>query len=251
MRQFVRVCLNGCSGGNISGCHRVGTRDCHSDLFDRIIERSTLESGCYGEYGGVVGFHQVSCDTLHRDPDAGRFCSSNSSVHYFRWCITGYENENNLTRGALGSEGSAMVFGEFFPNPGGKPLDMKGRERVSTMSAFGTEVIGTAILLLVIFCVTDKQNESRPQLLTAATIGLTITLLISLLGPLTMACFNPARDFAPRLFSSLVGWGSVPFSANGHGWLTVYIIAPLVGGLLGGGIYYAFFKPAYRAQEGM
>lgn len=29
-----------------------------------------------------------------------------------------------------------------------------------------------AILLLVIFCVTDERNKSRPQILTATTIGL-------------------------------------------------------------------------------
>ena len=95
-----------------------------------------------------------------------------------------------------------MVFGEFFPSPGGHPLTAEARARMSPVAAFGAEVIGTAILLLVIFCVTDERNKARPQMLTAATIGLTVTLLISLLGPLTMACFNPARDLAPRVFSS-------------------------------------------------
>jgi hypothetical protein len=137
------------------------------------------------------------------------------------------------------------VFGEFFPNPSGSPLTTEARARMSPMAAFGAEVIGTAILLLVILCVTDKHNQARPQILTAATIGLTVTLLISLLGPLTMACFNPARDFAPRVFSALAGWGDLPFQVNGLGWLTVYIIAPLLGGLLGGGIYRALFSPAY------
>jgi glycerol uptake facilitator protein len=118
---------------------------------------------------------------------------------------------------------------------------------MSSVSAFGAEVIGTAILLLVIFCVTDERNKARPQALTAATIGLTVTLLISLLGPLTMACFNPARDFAPRVFSSLVGWGNVPFTTNGWGWLSVYIVAPFLGGLLDGAIYRAFCKASYAA----
>jgi glycerol uptake facilitator protein len=116
---------------------------------------------------------------------------------------------------------------------------------MTTPRAFVAEVAGTTVLLLVIFCVTDERNKARPQALTAATIGLTVTLLISLLGPLTMACFNPARDLAPRLFSSLAGWGSIPFTANGTGWWSVYIVAPLIGGLLGGGIYRFFFKPAY------
>ena len=115
-------------------------------------------------------------------------------------------------------------------------------------AAFGAEVIGTAILLLVIFCATNERNKSRPKVLTAATIGLTVTLLISLLGPLTMACFNSARDLAPRLFSALAGWGRVPFEVNGDGWLTVYIIAPIIGGLAGGALYRGFFKGAYPAD---
>ena len=79
--------------------------------------------------------------------------------------------------------------------------------------------------------------------------GLTVTLLISLLGPLTMACFNPARDLGPRVFSSLAGWRALPFQVNGHGWLTVYIVAPLVGGLLGGFLYRVVFEANYRTAE--
>jgi len=170
-----------------------------------------------------------------------------SAVLYFAFgdALRAHEKAHGIVRGTPGSEASAMVFGEFYPNPGGKPLTDETRARMSTPTAFGAEVIGTTVLLLVIFCVTDERNKARPQILTAAAIGLTVTLLISLLGPLTMACFNPARDLAPRVFSSLAGWGGVPFQTNGHGWFTVYIVAPLLGGWLGGGIYRAFFKRAY------
>ncbi|MDQ6765225.1 MAG: aquaporin [Verrucomicrobiota bacterium] len=82
---------------------------------------------------------------------------------------------------------------------------------------------------------------------STGTIGLTITILISILGPLTMGCFNPARDLGPRLFSAIAGWKTVPFTTNGFGWITVYLIAPIIGGLLGGGIYRVFFRVAYRA----
>lgn len=174
-----------------------------------------------------------------------------AAVLYFVFgdALRTYEQANSIVRGTTGSEATAMVFGEYFPNPGGKPLTEATRTRMSPASAFGAEVIGTAILLLVIFCVTDERNRSRPQILAAATIGLTVTLLISLIGPLTMACFNPARDLAPRLFSSLAGWGKVPFQVNGQGWLTVYIAAPFLGGLLGGGIYRFFFKPNYQDER--
>jgi len=139
-----------------------------------------------------------------------------------------------------------MVFGEFFPNPGGHPLTPEARLWMSAAAGFGAEVIATAVLLLVICGCTDERNKARPQALTAAAIGLTVMLLISLLGPLTMACFNPAQDLGPRPFSALTGCGNVPFQVNGDGWWTVYIVAPWLGGLLGGGIYAACFKRAYE-----
>ena len=177
---------------------------------------------------------------------AGAFAAAAVLYFIFGNAIASYEKANGIVRGQPGSEAGAMVFGEFFPSPGGQPLTAESRERISPIAAFGAEGIGTAILLLVIFCMTDERNKSRPQLLTAVTIGLTVTLLISLLGPLTMACFNPARDLAPRLFSSLVGWADIPFRVNGLGWCTVYVGAPLVGGLLGGAIYTYLFKSAYN-----
>lgn len=177
----------------------------------------------------------------------GAFVAAALLYSIFSGSIAAYENKHGIVRGETGSEASAMIFGEYFPNPEGKPLTDEARATVPPGAAFGAEVIGTAILLLVIFCVTDERNATRPQILTAATIGLTVTLLISVLGPLTTACLNPARDLAPRLFSALLGWRAVPFTTNGMGWLTVYIIAPIVGGLLGGAIYRVFFRTGYRA----
>ena len=162
--------------------------------------------------------------------------------------IAHYEAHNAIIRGTPGSEASARVFGVFFPNPGDGGLTRQSHTFMGHAPAFAAEVIGTAILLLVIFAVTDPKNKAVPQSLIPLSIGLTVTILICLLGPLTMASFNPARDFAPRVFSSLAGWGTIPFTANGIGWLTVYIIAPILGGLLGGLAYTKLLKPAYELQ---
>ncbi len=179
----------------------------------------------------------------------GAFAAAALLYAIYSGSLTAYETKHRIVRGAAGSEASAMIFGEYFPNPGGKPLTEELRATMSPGAAFGAEVAGTAILVLVIFCATDERNATRPQLLTAATIGLTITLLVSLLGPLTMACLNPARDLGPRLFSVAAGWRTIPFQVNGFGWLTVYIVAPIVGGLLGGAIYRVFFRTGYRALD--
>jgi glycerol uptake facilitator protein len=176
---------------------------------------------------------------------AGAFAAAAVLHAIFSGALHAYETAHGIVRGAAGSEATAMIFGEYFPNPGGKPLTAAARALVTPGAAFFIEVVGTAVLVLVILGLTDERNAGRPRELTPVAIGLTVTLLISLLGPLTMACFNPARDLGPRAWSALAGWGGVPFSANGWGWLTVYVIAPLVGGQLGAVIYRVFFRRAY------
>jgi glycerol uptake facilitator protein len=175
----------------------------------------------------------------------GAFAASCILYAVFHATLRSYETAHGIVRGAAGSEATAMIFGEYFPNPGGRPLPAAAARAITPGAAFFIEALGTGILVLVILGVTDPRNPARPRVLTAAAIGLTITLLISLLGPLTMAGFNPARDFAPRLFSSLAGWGRVAFAANGSGWLTVYILGPLAGGQIGALVYRFCFQPHF------
>jgi glycerol uptake facilitator protein len=178
----------------------------------------------------------------------GAFVAAAVVYFFFAGALAAHEITAGVIRGQPGSEASAMVFGEFFPDPGGKPLPAAGAI-VTQARAFRIEVIATAVLMLVILALGDERNAQRPTQLTPAYIGLTVTLLISLCGPLTMACFNPARDLGPRLFSSLAGWGSVPFTTNGTGWLTVYLIAPILGAVLGGMAYRVFLKAGYAVEE--
>ena len=138
-----------------------------------------------------------------------------------------------------------MIYGEFFPNPGGRPFT-DGKASLGIMRAFWVEVIGTAVLLMVVCGLTDRRNAGRGELLVPLGIGMTVTLLITLIAPLTQGCFNPARDLAPRIFTSMAGWGDLPFTANGQGWWVVYIAAPVCGGLLGAGIHRFLLCPAYE-----
>lgn len=179
---------------------------------------------------------------------AGGFAASAVLFAMYHGTLVAYEAAHQIIRGAPGSEATAMIFGEYFPNPGGKPFTDEVRLKVTHGAAFFIEFVGTAILMLVILGTTHPRNASRPQILTAATIGLTVTLLISLIGPLTMAGLNPARDLAPRVFSRLAGWGSVPFATNGIGWLTVYVIAPILGAQFGALVYRKLFRPHYEGS---
>ena len=47
---------------------------------------------------------------------------------------------------------------------------------------------------------------------------------------------NPARDFGPRLFTAVAGWGTEVFRA-GNGWWWVPLTAPVLGAVLGAWVY--------------
>jgi glycerol uptake facilitator protein len=175
----------------------------------------------------------------------GAFAASAVLYPAFAGPLRLFEETHGILRGQVGSEASAMIFGDYYPNPGGRPFTSRILAMISPATAFYVEALGTAVLVIVILGSADSRNASRPGPLAPATIGLTITLLISLLSPLTMAGFNPARDLGPRVFSALAGWGRLAFTANGSGWFTVYILGPIVGGQVGGGLYHLLFRRAY------
>ncbi len=165
---------------------------------------------------------------------AGAFLAAAVVYAMFGPAIAVFESANGIERGAPGSEASAMIFGEFFPNPGGKPWDETSSAIVGTARAFLAEFLGTALLALGIFGLTAKGNPFAAGKFTPLAIGLLLTALICLFAPISMAGFNPARDLAPRVFSMLAGWKSYVFTANGGGWLTVYLVAPILGAVAGG-----------------
>ena len=153
----------------------------------------------------------------------------------YRGSINAFEDARNITRGEPGSQLSAMAFGEYFPNPAVfNPNEFTGI--TSVFEAFLIETWGTFILVFVIFSVTHPSNAiiSNNKGLIPFVIGLTVAILISVYGPLTMAGLNPARDFGPRVIAAMAGWGTIaiPGPRNGF-WL--YIIGPFIGGVLGGG----------------
>jgi glycerol uptake facilitator-like aquaporin len=101
------------------------------------------------------------------------------------------------------------------------------------------QIVGTALLVGVIFGITDTRNSPAPAGLVPVVVGLLVVLIGATFGFNAGYAINPARDFGPRLFTFVAGWGSEVFRA-GNGWWWVPVIAPCVGGLLGGWIYDLF-----------
>jgi glycerol uptake facilitator protein len=190
---------------------------------------------------------------------AGAFVAAAVLFAFYHPFLAEKEKEKGVTRGQPGSEITAMCYGEYYPNPG-RVAGAEGLYRrdeherlnalVSHPVAFAAEALGTLILALVVFALTDERNRAAPLgRLAPVLIGLTVAILISVIAPLTQACFNPARDFGPRLFAYLAGWGPIAIPGpNGIGFFTVYIVAPLVGAVAGGGLYLRLLRPALHAS---
>jgi glycerol uptake facilitator protein len=161
-----------------------------------------------------------------------------------------FEATKGIVRGAPGSQLSAMWFGEYFPNPGVYGTDAAAFAQVPALTGFLGEMVGTALLVFFIMALTDKCNKLAPIAgnLHPFLIGFVVAVIISIEAPLTQAGLNPMRDFAPRLVSYFAGWGkiAIPGPRGCEWWL--YILAPLVGGVLGGGVYRLLVQP-YQAGE--
>lgn len=165
-----------------------------------------------------------------------------------------FEAAHHLVRGGSGSELSAMMFGEYFPNPAIYGTTPEAFAQVPLSIAFVAELMGTAFLALGVFALTDRKKFDDPKTgfrMFPYCIGLVLAICIIMFAPFSQAGFNPARDFGPRLVSYLAGWGGVALPGPQGGFFLVYIVAPIAGALVGGSAYtvLARLSPARKSGD--
>lgn len=169
---------------------------------------------------------------------AGAFLAGLAVYVLFAPSISAYESAHQIIRGGAESVQTAKMFGEYYAIPGSTAV-------VSMPLAIGAEAFGTFLLLLMIFALTEGCNVGRPDdALAPLFIGLTISSIICLIAPLTQAGLNPARDFGPRMIAWLTGWGSAAFPDQNGGFFLVYILGPIVGGILASLFFVYVLQPA-------
>ncbi|KIV86208.1 hypothetical protein PV11_01836 [Exophiala sideris] len=108
---------------------------------------------------------------------------------------------------------------------------------VDTPTAFLTELVGTAILVIAVLALGDDTNAPPGAGMMAFIVGLLIAVLGMAFGYNTGLAMNPVRDFGPRVAMLLLGFGdSQTLFADGY-WFKVAWLAPIVGAILGGLLY--------------
>lgn len=175
----------------------------------------------------------------------GAFLAAALLYLLFADSITQYESINGILRGSPASVKTAMMFGEFYPNPGAGAAAV-----VTPLTAFLAEAVGTFVLVSLIFSLTEGCNLGRPDdALAPFFIGLTVTIIISIIAPLTQAGLNPARDLSPRLFSMIAGWGKAALPDQGMGFLTIYCLGPICGACLASIIFRLVIEPLMKKKK--
>jgi glycerol uptake facilitator protein len=132
-------------------------------------------------------------------------------------------------------------------------LPGNGALPVHTWGAFRDQVIGTAILLFLIMAIVDVNNTPPGANLAPFIIGLLIVAIGMAWGTDAGYAINPARDFGPRFASFITGYGGAMRDQYGNLYFWVPIIAPIIGGLVGAGLYKVLvgrFLPTETTEPG-
>jgi glycerol uptake facilitator protein len=117
-------------------------------------------------------------------------------------------------------------------------LPGNGSGPVSIPTAFFDQVVGTAILVFVIFALTTALNNPPMANLGPVVVGLLVVAIGMAWGANAGYAINPARDFGPRLASLVTGYSTAMFDQNGTLYFWLPIVAPIIGGLIGGALFH-------------
>ncbi|MCS5872859.1 aquaporin family protein [Klebsiella pneumoniae subsp. pneumoniae] len=158
---------------------------------------------------------------------AGAFCAAALVYGLYRQLFLDLEQSQHIVRGTAASLNLAGVFSTY-PHPhitfytsvcrgdhhhGNPDGDDHGPDR-------------------------RRQRNSARGPLAPLLIGLLIAVIGASMGPLTGFALNPARDFGPKLFTSLAGWGSIAFTGGlAIPYFLVPLLAPVVGAIIGAFLY--------------
>jgi MIP family channel proteins len=148
---------------------------------------------------------------------AGAFVAAAVVYVTYREAFTAYDSGVRQVQGTLGTAGIFATYPQPFLSIAGGLVD---------------QIVGTALLMAGVLAITDQRNAGPPGWLVAPLVGLLVVAIGVAFGFNAGYAINPARDFGPRLFTAVAGWGSSVFTAS-NGWWWVPIAGPLAGAVLG------------------
>ena len=152
---------------------------------------------------------------------AGAFAASAVVLLTYREAFGAFDGGLRQIAGEQGTAGIFATYPQAFLSLTGGLLD---------------QIVGTALLVIGVFAIGDTRNVAPPGWTGPVLVGALVVAIGVAFGFNAGYAINPARDFGPRLFTAVAGWGGGVFTANG-GWWWVPVVGPTIGAVLGGFIY--------------
>src|ERR1700733_4165610 len=96
------------------------------------------------------------------------------------------------------------------------------------------QIVGTMFLLMFVVALIDVRNSAVQSNLAPLAIGLAVAAIGMSFGANAGYAINPARDFGPRLFAWIAGWGKVALPGSykstvvGDGSINAYFWIPII-----------------------
>jgi glycerol uptake facilitator protein len=147
----------------------------------------------------------------------------------YKGAIDAYDRAHHIARGTPDSVTTYSIFATF-------PAKYLG----NWVGPFVDQVVGTALLVALVFAVVDEVNQPVKANLAPVVVGFVVVAIGLSFGANAGYAINPARDFGPRLFAWIAGWGKVAIPGdygNVDGYLWIPIVGPIAGGLIGAFTY--------------
>jgi glycerol uptake facilitator protein len=160
----------------------------------------------------------------------------------YKDAIASFERAHGVVRGQLGGAADSTVTYSIFAT---FPAPYHG---TSVIGPLIDQIIGTMFLIMVIFALTDVLNQVPGANLGPVLVGLLVAAIGMSFGANAGYAINPARDFGPRVFAWLAGWGEVAMPGI-RSYFWVPIVGPIIGGLAGAVIYDLFIHQILKARK--
>ncbi|MDR0359865.1 MAG: aquaporin family protein [bacterium] len=171
----------------------------------------------------------------------GAFLAAGLVYAVYGWAINAFLTSNHLVQSA--NVATFSIFATF-------PAPYFGSNWWGPLI---DQVVGTAFLLMFVAALTDRRNLLPKANMAPFMVGMAVAAIGLSFGTNAGYAINPARDFGPRMWAYLTGWGQTAMPGNYPGGLQWYfwipIVGPLVGGVIGIVIYEIFVKDVLVARE--
>src|SRR5256714_1126357 len=167
----------------------------------------------------------------------GAFLAAAGVSFVWNGLIYNYEHTggNAIDRGGANGIESGLIFSANWPHPLLIGHNAAALQQDPWWVGAGTEILITAILVITVLGIIEDRMPSAANVAPLA-IGIVVAALVGLFAPIEMASLNPARDFGPRIWMLLVGYGSKPIPRPKlNNWVPAPV--PVRGGRPGARVY--------------